>query len=54
MFVTLQCAVVLDASSREYLIASDERVHLQHDFVFGSDPGFLRLARGRVYTNYHY
>ena len=44
----------LEASSRDYLVASDERGRLQCDIVFESDSGLPRLARGRFYANYHY
>ena len=57
--VHLQCEIIFGLvfggeCSRDYLVARDERVRLQCDIVFRGDPGFPRLARERVYTNYHY
>ena len=53
MFV---CSVLsyLEANSTGYLVASNERVFLQCDIMFGSDPGLPRLAQGRVYASYRY
>ena len=56
-FIASDKRVHLEVSSRDYLVASDECVRLQCDIVnglvFGGDPGFPRLAREQVYTNYH-
>ena len=51
----LQWAIIFGGElSRDYLVASDERVHLQCDIVLRGDPGLPRVARRRVYINYHY
>ena len=49
MFV---CSVLsyLEASSRDNLIASNERVRLQCDIVLGSDSGLPRLVCGKAST----
>ena len=50
MFV---CSVLLylEVSSRDYLVASDERVRLQYDVIFGSDPGLPHASQTSAGTS---
>ena len=49
------CSVILyfEASIRHFLNASNERVHLQCNIVFGGDPGLPRLPQTIIFDSPH-